>query len=241
MKSKNAKPFWRYVKSKKQDNVGIAPLRMNGNLHTDSLSKANILNKQFQSVFTQDDGTNPSLEGNSAAPPLPPLIITIGGVEKLLANLKTNSASGPDNIPNRFLKEMAKELAPALTHIFRQSVSSGDLPLDWRCANIAPIFKKGDKHQASNYRPISLTSVCSKLLEHIICKHIRDHLEKSNALSPVQHGFRKGHSTESQLIITLHDLTSNWDNKSQTDLIILDFSKAFDTVPHDKLLSKLVH
>ena len=92
---------------------------------------------------------------------------------------------------------------------------------------------------ASNYCPISLTSVCCKTLEHIICKHTLNHLEKNKIISPLQHGFRNGHSCESQLILTMHDIMQNFDSKQQTDLVILDFSKAFDAVPHKKLLFKL--
>ena len=92
---------------------------------------------------------------------------------------------------------------------------------------------------ASNYRPISLTSVCCKTLEHIICKHMLNHLENNKITSPLQHGFCNGHSCESQLILTMHDIMQNFDSKQQTDLVILDFSKAFDTVPHKKLLFKL--
>ena len=92
---------------------------------------------------------------------------------------------------------------------------------------------------ASNYRPISLTSVCCKTLEHIICKHMLNHLENNKIISPLQHGFCNGHSCESQLILTMHDIMQNFDSKQQTDLVILDFSKAFDTVPHKKLLFKL--
>ena len=92
-----------------------------------------------------------------------------------------------------------------------------------------------------NYRPVSLTCVCCKLLEHIVCSHIHDHLDKYNILTPMQHGFRKRHSCESQLIITLHDLMSYFDKKITVDVAILDLSKAFDTVPHDKLLHKISH
>ena len=92
---------------------------------------------------------------------------------------------------------------------------------------------------ASNYHPISLTSVCCKTLEHIICKHMLNYLENNKIISPLQHGFHKGHSCESQLILTMHDIMQNFDSKQLTDLVILDFSKAFDTVPHKKLLFKL--
>ena len=106
-------------------------------------------------------------------------------------------------------------------------------------SNVTPIFKKGDKHVPQNYRPVSLTSVCCKLLEHIVCRHILTHLEKHKILSDLQHGFRSGHSCESQLIITINDLLEAYNDKDQIDLVILDFSKAFDTVPHQKLLHKL--
>ena len=92
---------------------------------------------------------------------------------------------------------------------------------------------------ASNYRPISLTNVCCKTLEHIVCKHMLNHLENNKILSPLQHGFRNGHSYEGQLILAMHDIMQNFDSKQQTDFVILDFSKAFDTVPHKKLLFKL--
>ena len=121
------------------------------------------------------------------------------------------------------------------------SLDNGSLPEDWRNANISPIFKKGDRHTAANYRPVSLTCVCCKMLEHIICRHIMNHLEHYKILTNLQHGFRSGHSCESQLIITLDDIMKQFDSKKQTDLAILDFSKAFDTVPHKKLLHKLKH
>ena len=92
---------------------------------------------------------------------------------------------------------------------------------------------------AENYRPVSLASVSCKLLEHIICKHLLDHLEKNKILTNLNHGFRAGYSCETQLLTTMHDLLRNNDKGLQTDMVILDFSKAFDTVPHGKLLHKL--
>ncbi len=106
-------------------------------------------------------------------------------------------------------------------------------------ADVAPIFQKGSKNIAVNYRPISLTCVSCKPFEHIITKHIRNHLDEHNILSNFQHGFRYLHSCETQLMITLQDLMSHRDNYTQIDMAILDFSKAFDTVPHDSLLGKL--
>ena len=94
---------------------------------------------------------------------------------------------------------------------------------------------------AENYRPVSFTCVCSKLLEHIICKHIWEHLQLHEIITDKQHGFRRRHSCESQLIITCQDLFQLRDSNVQVDMAILDFSKAFDTIPHDRLLFKLDH
>ena len=235
----NTKPFWRFVKSKKQDNVGISPLLHCGKLECDSKNKAEILLGQFSSVFTKiKDGVLPKVR-KYVKTPLTHINITTPGVTKLLKNIKTSKASGPDNIPNMVLKECAAELAPGVTCLFQESINSGKLPADWTGANIAPIFKKGDRHRAENYRPVSLTSVLSKLLEHIICHSMMTHFQKNEVLTDLNHGFRSGYSPETQLAVTIDDLAKKLDNGLQTDVVILDFSKAFDTVPHDRLLHKL--
>ena len=161
------------------------------------------------------------------------------GVEKLISNIKPHKASGPDDIPNLVLKNCSKALAPGIAVLFQKSIDTGELPKDWKDANVTPVFKKGDKHLAENYRPVSLTSVISKLLEHIICHELHAHFDKNNVLTNVNHGFRTGYSCETQLTITTDDFTKNSENGIQTDVAILDFSKAFDTVPHQKLLHKL--
>ena len=108
-------------------------------------------------------------------------------------------------------------------------------------AHITPIFKKGDPSKASNYRPVSLTSVPCKLLEHIVHSQVINHLLQNKILCDNQHGFRKHRSCESQLISLFYDLSKSLDNKRQTDLIFLDFAKAFDKVNHISLLKKLHH
>ena len=123
--------------------------------------------------------------------------------------------------------------------LFNQSYDSGELPEDWRNARVVPIFKKGAKHDPSNYRPVSLTTVLCKLMEHVVYKDIMNHLENYVILFANQHGFRKNHSCETQLILTVEDLARNVDNGDQMDILIIDFSKAFDKVPHRRLLSKL--
>ena len=157
----------------------------------------------------------------------------------MLEKIQPHKASGPDEIPNIVLKMCSKSLAPGITALFQKSLDTGELPKDWTDANITPVFKKGDKHAAENYRPVSLTSVLSKVLEHIVCHHLHAHFDKNKILTDVNHGFRSGFSCETQLTVTVDDLARNSDEGFQTDVTILDFSKAFDTVPHNKLLHKL--
>jgi len=142
-------------------------------------------------------------------------------------------------MPCRVLKELSNELAPVLSAIYTQSLTSGSLPSQWLTANISPVFKKGMSCLPENYRPISLTFFCCKIMEHIVCSHIRAHIDKYGILSKVQHGYRASHSCETQLLTTLHDILSSRNRNIQIDAAVLDFSKAFDKVPHKRLLSKL--
>lgn len=235
----DTKPFWKYVKSKRQDSNGISPLKKGTQLVSDSKEKAEILLQQFKSVFTKTTDNKLPKTKIQAKNIIQQIKIDQKGLEKLLSQINPQKSSGPDNIPNRILKECAKHLAPILTTILQTSLDTGELPKDWRDANISSIFKKGDKHLPENYRPVSLTSVTCKILEHIICKNILNHLEREKILTNLNHGFRSGYSCETQLITTINDLLKDHDQGRQVDIAILDFSKAFDTVPHQKLLHKI--
>ena len=196
--------------------------------------------RQFKSVFTIDDqharDTHPH---GPSIPPIPDIQFSIPGIAKLLKGLDPRKASGPDQISCRLLGALADELAPVFTVLYSTSYDTGKLPDVWKSAWITPIFKKGTKCEAVNYRPVSLTCVACKLMEHIICSQIRTHLDRHKVLFPNQHGFRKKLSCESQLLATTHDFLKRLDKKEQVDLAILDFSKAFDVVPHQRLLRKL--
>ncbi len=241
--SDQPKKFWRFVRSNKKDNTGVPVLKVNNITLTKDSEKAAALSTQFQSVFTREDPESSSLPCMDDPPyeDMPDIIVSTEGVEKLLRNIDPTKAAGPDEVSNYALKIAAQEIAPVLSFIFQQSIDTGELPDDWRKANISPIYKKGDTTDPANYRPISLTSVCCKLLEHIIDSQLMKHLDKFSILTDEQHAFRRARSTESQLILTTHDLAKNLDDRITTDLAILDFSKAFDVVPHKKLLIKLDH
>ena len=237
--AKITKRFWSYVKSKRKDASGISVLkRMDGTEATDAQEKATILNDQYQHVFTKEDPSLPALE-ESDVPTIPKIHVTERGILKQLHALDTTKAAGPDGIPTRVLKETANETAAYLQIIFQQSLDTGSVPTDWKHANITAIYKKGKRDEPSNYRPVSLTSVTCKVLEHIIFHNVMDHLDQHNILVDYQHGFRKNHSCETQLINTLESISRSHDKKKQVDLIVLDFSKAFDTVAHQRLLQKL--
>jgi len=158
--------------------------------------------------------------------------ITEDGVRKLLKGLNPSKASGPDQISPRLLKELHHEIAPVLTHIYQISLKSGIVPNDWKHAVIAPVFKKGPKCNPSNYRPISLTCIASKLMEHILVSNIMSFYDEHNILSQFQHGFRSKHSCETQLISFSQEVYDNLEQGQQTDIIVMDFSKAFDKVDH---------
>ena len=236
----NSKIFWSFIKSKGQEWTGVAPLKNKmGFLQSDNKSKAEILNEQFQSVFTKENLNNCPNKGNSPYQTMSDIKINCKGVTKLLKNQNIHKATGPDSIPSFILKSAADQLAPILTDIFQTSINTGEVPQEWGDANIVPLFKKDERHLASNYRPVSLTCITCKILEHIVHSNIMDHFDKNKILTNAQHGFRKKRSCESQLIVTIHEIASKLEKGSQVDIILLDFAKAFDKVPHQRLLHKL--
>ena len=201
-----SKKFWSYVKSKRRDISGVSPLIKDNQEVTDSKGKAEILNAQYDSVFTNEDLASIPILQEKDFPPLPDMDINVRGITKLLEKLNPQKSNGPDQVSTRVLKEAATEISPYLHMIFNKSLLTSDLPIDWLTANISPIYKKGSRSMAANNRPVSLTSVSCKLLEHIICHHIMGHLNQHHILSDYQHGFRTKHSCDTQLVTTVDDM-----------------------------------
>jgi hypothetical protein len=240
-KQTKQKKFWTYIKSLRKDNTGVTPLKDNGRLFNSPTDKANILNKQYMSVFTQETSGDIPTPSGTPYPDMDNIVIQEQGIEKLLKNLNPKKATGPDNIPARILKDFAAPLAPILSIIFNRSLEEGKVPDDWCKANVTAIYKKGARQDPANYRPVSLTSICCKLMEHVIVSRTLSHLEQHNILHDCQHGFRAKRSCETQLLTLTHELAQSLDKRIQTDMVILDFSKAFDRVPHQRLLKKVHH
>ena len=244
LKSKsNPKCFWEYTRSKMKTKCGIAPLLSDpenkDSLTFDDQEKANVLQDQFSSVFTQESCTD--------IPVLPPrtfstisnILITEEMVLLLLKALNVNKSVGPDGMHPKLLKELAGLIAEPIAKLFNMTIEDNVLPDDWKKAFVSPIFKKGARNLAVNYRPISLTSILCKMMEKLIREVVMDHLIKHSLLSDKQHGFINGRSTTTQLLVYLDICTRSIVDGHVIDVIYLDFWKAFDTVPHHRLLGKL--
>lgn len=230
--------FWRYLSFKQEP---PAVFTINGNLTEEPEEIASSLNEHFRSVFTLDNGQLPNYTADQTLPEISDITLTEEGIFNLLLNIDPKKSVGPDLIPNAFLVRYSEWVAKYLLILFQNSLEKGVVPKEWKVAKIIPVFKSGDKKNVSNYRPISLTCQCCKLLEHIISRHIYDYVEREKILAASQHGFRKGLSTITQLLEITHDFGQVINNRGQVDVLFLDLSKAFDRVPHNKLLLKLNH
>ena len=163
--------------------------------------------------------------------------ISEADVYNALTSLDPNKALGIDGIGPKILKNCSESLFQLLCHLFNLSLASSVIPNEWKTHQIIPIFKSGNRSLISNYRPISLLCNVSKVLEHIIFNKIINHV--TALISPCQFGFLRGRSTTQQLILSLNDIHNAVSKGYQTDVIYLDFKKAFDSVPHTNLLIKL--
>ena len=208
----------------RKDSTGITPLKDNGRLFNCSKDKANILNRQYQSVFTHEDSAGTiSDPDDDPFRTLHQFTVSEEGLRKLLQKSNSRKASGPDMIPARLSKECAEDLAPILAIIFNKSLQTGTVPEDWKTANDSAVFKKGQRYDLANYCPVSLTCLCCKMLEHIIVSNVMKHVDKYSILSDCKHGFRARRSCETQLVTLLHDFASTLNKGVQTDMVVLDF------------------
>ena len=235
------KKLYRYIRSQQKAKVVVGPLLHAGKMTKDDHETAEVLHTFFQSVFVQEDDSNmpdfPDLVGEEDA--LDELTVNLDEVITELKGLDADKATGPDDIPTIVMKKCAEQLARPLMLVFNKTLTESKLPRDWKMAKITPIFKKGSRRSPSNYRPVSLTSQPCKVLERIIRKRLMQHIEQHDLHSPHQHGFVLKKSCQTNLLETLEDWTKTLDQKDSLDVIYLDFKKAFDTVPHARLLKKL--
>ncbi|MBY0580626.1 MAG: reverse transcriptase family protein [Rickettsiales bacterium] len=240
---RNPKLFYSYVNSNKKVKGGIASMSNEyNNIVTNRESIANILNNSFNSVFVNEDKHNvPNIQQKTE------IIlevdinnkITCHTIEQKLKKLDVYKAIGVDGISPYVLNKCHSTLCEPLHLIYIKSLTEKKLPELWKLANITPIFKKGNTNIASNYRPISLTSIPCKVLESLIRDEIMDYLINNSLLNENQHGFRKNKSCTTNLLETLDIITDALENGHTVDMLYLDFEKAFDKVPHSRLITKL--
>ena len=153
-----------------------------------------------------------------------------------MSQLNISKAMDPDKIHAWILKEGRYGLYKPLSMLYNLSLKCGKLPTDWKQAIVTPIFKKGCRHDPNNYRPVSLTSQVCKVLEFFVSSSITNFLTQNNLITQHQHGFTRGRSCLTNLLTALNDWTLSLDKGIGTNVIYLDFQKAFDTVPHCRLI-----
>ena len=239
----DSKLFWAYVRSKLKTKSAIWQLESPDGLVVDgNQERANLLNKYFAGVFLKEESVPlPNFDDRNYAQELNIISVTELKISKAIDRIKPSKSSGPDNIHPKILKECNRAILKPLKIIFEKSVKECKIPDIWKSAyrNVTAIHKSGPKSKPENYRPISLTSVPGKILERLIRDELVSHMKANNLFSCSQHGFLAGRSCTTQLLEFLEDVTTALDNGEDVDVIYLDFCKAFDKVPHKRLLRKL--
>jgi hypothetical protein len=236
--SKHPKLLFKLVRSKRKtvpSPVTIADI--DGHLTTTSCESANLLANFYASVFS----SSADLQPPPASPTqLPPPVVSRHEVEQLLSRCDPGGSPGPDGLHPRILKECAHTLSLPLTFLLNASLKAGSIPRTWSQAIVCPIYKGGDRHQASNYRPISLTSIPCKILEKLVKRNILTQLSSVNFFSPAQHGFLPARSCLSNMLPFLDQISYAADQGHASHCIFFDITKAFDKIPHDLLTSSLI-
>ena len=238
----NNKLFWRYVNSQRKSKANIPDLeRPDGSMATSDEEKAEILNNQFASVFTQEDLINiPDFDPHPFSSTLSTVLIQPQTVKKKLSKLRTDKSCGLDGVHPLLLNKLSDIMSIPLAKIYNTSLTTGKVPQAWKEGVVTAIYKnKGRRSCAANYRAITLTSIVCKVLEKIIVELVEDHLKRNNLKTSKQHGFTPKKSTTTNLIEALNIWSEALSHGLPVDIIYLDYEKAFDKVPHHRLILQL--
>ena len=236
----NKRGFFKYVNSRLTVRPEIMAMKTVDNIIVEEdIEITEAMVSYFNTVYTSYRGEEMPEMQNMTEQQIGNINITQKMVEDKLQKLNVNKSCGPDGVHPYVLQRTAKEMSVPLALIFQKSLEEGVCPKEWKCANVTPIHKKGDRTDPSNYRPVSLTSQICKVLESIIRDKIVKHLTENNLLNDAQHGFREGRSCLTNLLETIEQWTEIIDEGDCIDVAYLDFRKAFDLVSHEHLIYKL--
>jgi hypothetical protein len=238
---KNPKSLFSYVRQRNAIDTSITALKTpSDRTVTEPKEIADVLNNHFSSVFQGETDNLPCFSSLLVSFRLESVMFTEADIAERLAELDRTKSMGVDGIHQHVLRECSHALAQPLVLIFSASIRSASLPLAWRRANVTPIHKKGSRLDPSNYRPISLTSVVCKVMESIVRDSIMIHFHSNNLLASQQHGFVPRRACNTNLLETVDLVTALMNEKKPIDIVFVDFAKAFDKVPHGRILLKLM-
>lgn len=237
----NPNAFWSYVNNRLKTSNQVDFIETDKTKITNPKKMSHIFNDYFGSIFGPDSNTSNALPSPTYdnASTLPTFAVRVGDVANIIRKLPNKRSLDPDGLSYFIIKKGGHAVILYLFQIFELSFELGRIPLSWKTAHVNPIHKKGSKGAVENYRPISVTSCCSRILEKIVKRSLTQHLLTNNLIHSSQHGFLPGCSTETILVTFYDKITSYLELNHIVDVIFFDFKKAFDTVPHDVLLSKL--
>ena len=233
------KMFYRFVNGKMKQKVGISKLTVDGVVYEEEAEICEIMNKKFQEVFLEE---SEFYGGETRVNDVMVTDVRVDREELLnrMGRLDGRKAVGPDGISGMILKECREQLVLPLHNILEDSLKTGRVPDEWKKARIVPIYKAGNSEDPLNYRPVSLTSVVCKLCEGLIKDVWTKYLEQYKVISEAQFGFRKGRSCANNLMCFYsRAIDAMQEREGWVDCVYLDLKKAFDTVPHRRLLWKL--
>ena len=239
-KDSNPKTYHKYVSRKDRYKDTTISLVHDEEICSDEKKCADIFNEFFSSVFTSGSSNLSALRDiETLYPTMSEIDITQDLVRKKIDMIDTSKSTGPDGVPALLIKNAADTFTPILTKIYRLSYESGKVPAGMKIAHIKPLFKSGEKNSPNNYRPVSITSVLSKILESILKDHFETHIQSFDIMHTSQHGFCRGRSTSSNMLKFWNEVTDIVDKSGSVSIVYTDLRKAFDSVPHDLLIYKI--